>query len=493
MHEILNRLELKPSMFSGKVALVAGGARGIGATAVKFLASLGAKVILADISLRGHEVVAELLANGGEAAYVQTDLAVPESIDDLVTTSLKRYGQIDIFLNTAACITVETLANFTVANWDRSYHTNVRGPTYLLSRLLPGMLARKSGVIMAISSIEGVPFVSSYSAQKMALQSMLISLSRELPADCGVSCVTMVPGSVDTPLVHEATTAIADALGAPVEAVLSGMKNNPGYDGLIPVEHSAASCLYFIAHAAAYHGQLVDGYLPLHEHGVIDIHRGPAHPESSSPTDPVLMPDPAVELAPLVKTNLDIEQRVKSRTAALEKEKDRLHNKSTTDALTGLPNRVGFDEMLAQALHESARHGKRLALLFIDLDEFKPVNDRYGHRIGDLLLQEAAKRMQQRLRCADFIARLGGDEFVALLSDIEGEHVASSVAEKIRAVLDQPFLLEGKAVRISSSIGVALYPDHGSDSKSLLENADAAMYEAKGNGRNAIQFCSVAA
>ena len=154
------------------------------------------------------------------------------------------------------------------------------------------------------------------------------------------------------------------------------------------------------------------------------------------------------------------------------------------DALTHLPNRALFNDRLQQAIAAAQRHKEHLALMFLDLDKFKPVNDTYGHDVGDLLLKEVALRIQDCLRESDTAARLCGDEFVVLLPTIEAAQDASKVGEKILLELNRPFELGGHSLQISSSIGVAVYPEHGSDEKQLVKNADIAMYHAKKNGRN---------
>jgi len=156
------------------------------------------------------------------------------------------------------------------------------------------------------------------------------------------------------------------------------------------------------------------------------------------------------------------------------------------DALTGLPNRALTTDRLSQILVAAKREKTCFALLFIDLDKFKPVNDEFGHDVGDLLLKEAAKRMQLCVRESDTISRIGGDEFFALLPTIEGETAAIGVAEKILGSLIQPFEIAGHVLSISASIGIALYPQHGGDEKTLTKNADSAMYQAKECGRNTV-------
>jgi diguanylate cyclase (GGDEF)-like protein len=158
------------------------------------------------------------------------------------------------------------------------------------------------------------------------------------------------------------------------------------------------------------------------------------------------------------------------------------------DVLTGLPNRKLINERLSQALAKARREKTQGALMFIDLDKFKPVNDDFGHSIGDLLLKDVARRLQDCMRETDTAARLGGDEFIVLLPRVEGKHGAMVAATKILHALNRPFDIAGNSFQISASIGVALYPDHGSDEKSLLRHADTAMYEAKNSGRNGVHF-----
>ena len=158
------------------------------------------------------------------------------------------------------------------------------------------------------------------------------------------------------------------------------------------------------------------------------------------------------------------------------------------DALTHLPNRALFDDRLQQAMASAQRNKTRLALMFIDLDKFKPVNDTYGHGVGDMLLKDVALRIQDCLRDSDTAARIGGDEFVILLPAIETEPDAGKVGEKIRHALHRPFELSGHTVQIGSSIGVAVYPEHGDEEKLLVKNADIAMYHAKKSGRNNVKI-----
>jgi diguanylate cyclase (GGDEF)-like protein len=141
-------------------------------------------------------------------------------------------------------------------------------------------------------------------------------------------------------------------------------------------------------------------------------------------------------------------------------------------------------------LTTAQRHGSRLAVLFLDLDGFKPVNDVYGHHIGDRLLKEIGARLRNCIRDNDTVARLGGDEFVITLSDIRETDDVAAVAEKILQAIAAPALIDGQEVQVTTSIGIAVYPDSGTDSESLLRAADAAMYEAKAEGRRIYRFAA---
>jgi diguanylate cyclase (GGDEF)-like protein len=162
----------------------------------------------------------------------------------------------------------------------------------------------------------------------------------------------------------------------------------------------------------------------------------------------------------------------------------RLQYMAQYDSLTQLPNRELLRDRLHTALARARREQSQVALLFLDLDKFKQVNDSFGHAVGDLLLQGVALRIQQCLREADTVARFAGDEFVVLLEDFHTADHASGVAEKIRQVLNQPFELRGQHQTVLPSIGIALYPQHAQDAQQLLQHADNAMYRAKQNGGN---------
>ena len=156
------------------------------------------------------------------------------------------------------------------------------------------------------------------------------------------------------------------------------------------------------------------------------------------------------------------------------------------DTLTNLPNRSLFFDLVDQGMALARREKSQLAILFLDLDKFKPINDTWGHAVGDLVLQEAARRIAACLRESDTVGRVGGDEFLALLLNLNSVEDAIRVGEKIREALNQPFMVEDKRLTISSCIGIALYPDHGATAVELTEHADTAMYQAKEAGRDQV-------
>lgn len=158
------------------------------------------------------------------------------------------------------------------------------------------------------------------------------------------------------------------------------------------------------------------------------------------------------------------------------------------DFLTGLPNRMLLLERLAHAIGMANRHQKRIAVLFLDLDNFKPINDTYGHAVGDHLLQDVAAELESCVRNTDLVSRQGGDEFVILLTEIEERQDAAQIAEKVLARFSAPRVIDGIQLQVALSIGIAVYPDNGCDADTMMRNADIAMYATKANGRNHYQF-----
>jgi len=183
----------------------------------------------------------------------------------------------------------------------------------------------------------------------------------------------------------------------------------------------------------------------------------------------------------------NVADRVAVALLAAERERQ-LYQQAHYDPLTGLPNRLYIEDRLAQDIAHSQREHQRLALLFIDLDRFKDINDTLGHASGDGLLRQVAARLQGCVRAADTVARLGGDEFTVVLTNIGSPRGAQMVAENVIRVLSEPIMLDGRETFASCSIGVTLYPDDGANSEELLRKADTAMYRAKQTGRGRYVF-----
>jgi diguanylate cyclase (GGDEF)-like protein/PAS domain S-box-containing protein len=174
--------------------------------------------------------------------------------------------------------------------------------------------------------------------------------------------------------------------------------------------------------------------------------------------------------------------------SAIRKSREELYHMAHHDPLTQLPNRLLFLDRLGHALELARREGRKIAVLFLDLDRFKNVNDTLGHPTGDKLLQEVAKQIKSRVREEDTLGRLGGDEFVLLIEKLVDEREASMVAQKLLEAFVQPFAVEGHELFLSASIGISLFPMDGQNGATLVRNADTAMYRAKDQGRNNFQF-----
>lgn len=163
---------------------------------------------------------------------------------------------------------------------------------------------------------------------------------------------------------------------------------------------------------------------------------------------------------------------------------DSLHFQACHDCLTGLPNPALFEERLDRSLHEANALGKRLAVLFVDVDRFKRVNDTFNHRVGDLYLCEIANRMKKILQPIDTLARVGGDEFVIVVNEMKEVSEASKIAGRLLDAIRQPLIVDGHEIEASASIGIAIFPDDDTEAEMLQRAADAAMYCAKDLGRD---------
>jgi len=184
----------------------------------------------------------------------------------------------------------------------------------------------------------------------------------------------------------------------------------------------------------------------------------------------------------------ELERMVAERTAALQDAQARAQHLADHDALTGLPNRRLLEDRLTQALALGHRNRQQTAVMFVDLDRFKTINDSLGHAVGDALLKEVARRLVAQLRVGDTICRIGGDEFVLVLPEIKRSSDAAPIAQKVIDQLSAPMIIEERELIVTPSVGIAVFPDDGRDAETLIRNADAAMYHAKELGRANYQF-----
>lgn len=194
------------------------------------------------------------------------------------------------------------------------------------------------------------------------------------------------------------------------------------------------------------------------------------------------------EMSILAERFNEMLSEIESRDVDLLERHDQLHHLANFDTLTGLPNRSLFSDRLEQALRRATRTGELLAVLFIDLDDFKLINDTHGHRTGDQLLLETAARLSVDTRAEDTLARLGGDEFIVFLQDIKTTENALAVARNHVESLFSPYQIDDKRLFVSASIGVALFPGHGTTAETLIKHADSAMYQAKETGKNSVEL-----
>lgn len=186
----------------------------------------------------------------------------------------------------------------------------------------------------------------------------------------------------------------------------------------------------------------------------------------------------------LLRSQQDLEERVQQRTKELYEVNEKLEQLASYDTLTGLANRYLFTERFKQELAYARRHQTRLALLYMDLDGFKQINDNMGHKSGDILLKTVAERLHSVVREEDTLARLGGDEFALIANHINVPADAVLIARKIITAINQPILLNNQPIDIGISIGISCFPNNGSDMETLLHYADTAMYQAKQQGKN---------
>lgn len=197
----------------------------------------------------------------------------------------------------------------------------------------------------------------------------------------------------------------------------------------------------------------------------------------------------------IFKSKVKVFVRLWQQQKALEREvslrikaNEEIHHLATHDPLTGLANRILLADLIDKAIANAKRHDFMVAVLFIDFDGFKLINDEYGHEAGDFVLMNSAQKVMRTVRKMDTVARYGGDEYIALLTELQNREEVLILAERIRNSISQPFMWQDHPLKVTVSIGVAVYPEHGDTEVVLIHKADEAMYRVKDKGKNAIAF-----
>ena len=303
MFEIIEKMGLPQDTLAGKVVVITGAGRGIGKELARALAWLGAKVIIAEINDDGAEVEALIRSEGGEALYVQTDVSDEGSIKRLAEKASKEFGKVDILINNATIVETGSILEMSLEDWEKSWNVDVLAAVHLIKTFLPGMLERGYGVIVTVTSDEGMPYVAPYSASKAALSSLGLSLAAELGEESGVSVFVFAPGMVDAPGIRNAARKLAPLYGMTYEEFIN-QNVNPGYDGPMPAEDCAAGFAYCIAHAKDYHGQIADPFQPLARAGLLSFSSTEEKSEEKAEPEKVI-PKKPIELAKEVKKILE--------------------------------------------------------------------------------------------------------------------------------------------------------------------------------------------
>ena len=325
MHALAVRLGLAPGALAGKRIVLHGAARGICREVVLGAVALGARVAFADVRARqSAELVRLANAREGSVFFVETDLAVPERVQEFLERARDHLGGVDIFIHNAVEFQIRSLLEMDMADWDLAQNTNVRPAVQAAKFVLPEMLERGSGVLLNLMGPEGMPFAAAMSASKVALRSFIFSLAAELGPDSGVSVLGFAPGLVDTEMVNDVFPRYCERIGVDWNEYVHELKHNPGYPGLMPVEHAAASLLHAVVHGAEHHGLIADSYSPLLGAGIVSVPEaevGTVRREILKKVDNVSRLKAYID--EVSNLNAQIEAKVDKRTAELTEEQER--------------------------------------------------------------------------------------------------------------------------------------------------------------------------
>lgn len=355
--EILDKMELDYSYFKAKTCLITGGARGIGEQVALTLGLLDCNVIIVDKLKKGQDVTDRINKNkGGKSIFVHADISERENIFKTIDLIEKEFGHVDILLNNAVHFTVNSFIDMAFEEWELHQKTNIEAIVLFTKLVLPGMLLRKSGTVINMLALEGMAFASAMSSSKMAMRSLMFSLSSEIPKGSGVSILAFAPGLVATPLVEDVFVKYCHKLGVDFEDYILKSKHNPGYDGLMPVEHCASAVIYSIFKAREYHGLVADPFLPLEKYGIIITADREKRPQQSDPTDNI--PRLGQYINEITSLNQSIESKIEERVESLFQEKETVLELLGQIETKNKELELVRDELILanQKIEESSRH-----------------------------------------------------------------------------------------------------------------------------------------
>ena len=318
----MQRVGVAPNALDGRVAIVTGGARGIGEQLARGIAHVGARVLIADQRRRGAAVAEEICGAGGEAAFIEVDLAGPDAVDAVYARAVERFGPVDIVVHNAVHIDVYSVLEMSLDEWDRTQRVNTRAAVALAKRALPGMLERRRGVFGVVVALGGMAYSAAMSASKVGLRSLVTSLAAEVGPDAGVAVFGMAPGLVGTEMVADVFPRYAARVGVDFADYVKRV-DNPGYAGMQPVEHAGAAFVHALVDAEAHHGLVADPFLPLVRAGLITV--GQAADDDSRPPPDLAEHENVARLHDYIsevrQLNEHIEHRILTRTRDLEDER----------------------------------------------------------------------------------------------------------------------------------------------------------------------------